>query len=445
MSYALGVDLGSSFVAAATAFGPRARMAFLGDNAAVAPSVVYQGADGGLLTGEVAGRRAAADPGRAASGFKDLLGEQTSVTLAGQPRSVVDLLAAQLRDVLRRVAEAEGAPPERLVLTRPASWGAYRQRLFAEAPRLVGRADTVMISDAEAVAAYFAEAHGLPSGSLLAVYDLGGGSFDAAVLGVRPGGVEILGRPEGFERLGGTTFDEAVLDLVISSSAGALDELDMGDPATVAALARLRHDCVVAKESLSSDTEATVPVLVPGRHLEVRVTRAAFEERVHARIDATVASLWRVLRSAQVTPAQLSALLLVGGSSRIPLVAQLVSQMVGRPVTPYPHGKHAVVLGAARLGVLAAAGGPVPPPPPPQQSPPRQPPPPKPPPDPPPQHPPPPQTNPAPPAPHPPTRHGHADGDWEPTATSRMLVIGVAVLALIVVALVVVFALLIRI
>ena len=71
---------------------------------------------------------------------------------------------------------------------------------------------------------------------------------------------------------------------------------------------------------------------------------------------------------------------------------------------------------------VAAAGGPVPPPPPPQQSPPRQPPPPQPPPDPPPQHPPPPQTNPAPPAPHPPTRHGHADGDWEPTATSRMLV-----------------------
>jgi molecular chaperone DnaK len=357
VNYTLGVDLGSSFVAAAVASGSRARMVFLGEDAVVTPSVVYEGEDGEVVTGDMAGHRAANSPDRAVGGFKGLLGDRTSVVLAGQPRSVIDLIGMQLRDVLRRVAEAEGGPPEALVLTHPASWGPYRKALFAEVPRRAGWSDVIMTSQPEAVATHYAKARDLPDGAVVAVYDLGGAAFEAAVLGVRPSGVEILGRPEGFERISGAAFDEAVIDLVVGSSLGKLDELDMRDPATVAGLARLRQDCVVAKETLSSDTEAVVPVLLPGRHLEVVVSRSGFEELVRARIDATVASLSRVLGSAGVTPDELSALLLVGGSARIPLVAQRVSESVGHPVTLHAHGKHAAALGAARLGVLAATQG----------------------------------------------------------------------------------------
>src|SRR6185437_12744419 len=176
----------------------------------------------------------------------------------------------------------------------------------------------------------------------VAVYDLGGGTFDATVLRKQPGGVEILGTPEGIERLGGVDFDEGILSYVDYAADGALSELDLGDPQTGVALARLRQDCVAAKEALSVDTETVVPVFLPGRHFDVRITRADFEDLIRAPIESTIGALSRTLASAQVAPGELSAVLLVGGSSRIPLVARMVSAELGRPTVVDTHPKHAV-------------------------------------------------------------------------------------------------------
>ncbi|MEU7811105.1 Hsp70 family protein, partial [Pseudonocardia sp. NPDC049154] len=136
------------------------------------------------------------------------------------------------------------------------------------------------------------------------------------------------------------------------------------DPQTTVALARLRQDCVLAKEALSIDTETTIPVFLPNRCFDVRLTRAEFEDMIRATIDSTVRALQRTLRSAGVSPDELSAVLLVGGSSRIPLVARMVSEELGRPTVVDAHPKYAVALGAALLagGSLAALGpgGPAP-------------------------------------------------------------------------------------
>jgi hypothetical protein len=161
--------------------------------------------------------------------------------------------------------------------------------------------------------------------------------------------VEILGTPEGIERLGGVDFDEALLSYVDYAADGALSELDLSDPQTGVALARLRQDCVAAKEALSVDIETVVPVFLPGRHFDVKITRNQFEDLVRAPIESTIGALTRTLASAQVEPGELSAVLLVGGSSRIPLVARMVSAELGRPTVVDTHPKHAVALGAATL------------------------------------------------------------------------------------------------
>ena len=189
------------------------------------------------------------------------------------------------------------------------------------------------------------------------MYDLGGGTFDATVLRKRTGGVEILGRPEGIERLGGVDFDEALLRFVDYCSDGGLSALDLSDARTRAAMAQLRQDCVLAKEALSVDTETLVPVLLPGRHFDVRITRSQFEDMIRAQIDSTLGVLSRTLESARVEPAELSAVLLVGGSSRIPLVAQMVSEGLGRPIAVDAQPKYAVALGAAVLAAAASAEG----------------------------------------------------------------------------------------
>jgi YVTN family beta-propeller protein len=345
----LGVDLGTTFVAAATAHDQGLEMAALGDRSTVMPAAVYLRDDGVLVTGDAAARRAVSHPDRIATEIKRRLGDPTPVLLGGTSHAVTDLLGALLQEVLARVGAERGGAPEEVVLTHPANWGPFRRELFEEVPRFAGLATALTVSEPEAAAAYYAATRRLSEGAVIAVYDLGGGTFDATVLQRNADGIEILGSPEGIERLGGADFDEAVLAHVNHATGGALSELDLGDTRTVVALARLRQDCVLAKEALSLDTEATIPVFLPGRHLDVRITRAEFEDMIRAPVESTIGTLTRALRSADVAPNRLSAVLLIGGSSRIPLVSEMISRELGRPTVVDAHPKHSVALGAAIL------------------------------------------------------------------------------------------------
>ncbi|MHA6795089.1 Hsp70 family protein [Pseudonocardia bannensis] len=357
MSYSLGVDLGTTFVAAAIARASGVEMFTLGDRTVVTPAVVYLREDSTLVSGDAAARRAVSSPDRVGREFKRRLGDPTPVMLGGSPYAVTALLGALLHDVVARVGETEGAVPDRVVLTHPANWGPFRRELFEEVPQLAGLSAPWMVTEPEAAAAHYAASRQLGDGDVIAVYDLGGGTFDATVLRKHPGGIEILGTPEGIERLGGVDFDEAILSYVNYTAGGALAELDMSDPQTAVALARLRQDCVLAKEALSIDTETTIPVFLPGRHFDVRLARSDFEDMVRAPIESTIGTLSRTLRSAQVAPEQLSAVLLVGGSSRIPLIARMISDALGRPTVVDAHPKYAVALGAAALAGTPATPG----------------------------------------------------------------------------------------
>ena len=356
MTYSLGVDLGTTFVAAAVARPTGVEMFPLGDCAVVTPAVVYVREDGSIVTGDAAERCAVSHPDLVGHGVKRRLGDPTPIMLRNTPYPVTTLLAAQLRDVLQKVVAAEGEPPERIVLTHPANWGPFRRELFHEVPQAAGLEAPQMVTEPEAAAAYYATSGRLGDGEVVAVYDLGGGTFDATVVRKQAEGLEILGTPEGIERLGGVDFDDAILSHVNYTAGGALTELDMGDAQTAVALARLRQDCVLAKETLSIDTEAVIPVFLPGRHFEVRLTRAAFEDMVRAPIESTIGALSRTVQSAGLAQSDLNSVLLVGGSSRIPLIAEMVGQEFGRPTVADAHPKYAVALGAASISAASLPG-----------------------------------------------------------------------------------------
>ena len=349
MTYTLGVDLGTTFVAAAIGQGSRVEMFTLGERSIVSPAVVYVREDGEVVTGDVASLRAVRNPDRVGREFKRRLGDPTPVMLGGRPYGVTTLLAALLQDVVRRVVARQGGEPDQVVLTHPANWGPFRRGLFEEVAELAGLPGAHMVTEPEAAAAHYATSRRLANGEIVAVYDLGGGTFDATVLRRRANEIEILGTPEGIERLGGIDFDEAILGYVNYSAAAAFAELDMRDPQATVALARLRLDCVAAKEALSDDVHTTIPVFLPNQHLEVELTRSDVEGMIRAPIESTISALTRTLASANVAPEQVSAVLLVGGSSRIPLVAQMIGQELGLPTVVDAHPKHTVALGAARL------------------------------------------------------------------------------------------------
>jgi len=357
--YALGIDLGTTFTAAAIWRNGYAEIVTLGSRTAAVPTVVLLRSDETFLTGEPANRRGVTEPHRLAREFKRRLGDTTPILLGGAPYSAEALMGKVLRWVVEEVSRREGQPPATICVSHPANWGAYKTDLLRQAVRLADiEYPVTLTTEPEAAAASYAQAQRLEPGAIVAVYDLGGGTFDAAVLRRTPTGFETLGQPEGIERLGGIDFDAAVFDHVSRALGGLLQTLDEDDPATIAAVGRLRQECVEAKETLSEDTDVTIPVLLPSTSTEVRLTRAELEAMVRPALQTSIEALRRALRSAQVTPEQLHSVLLVGGSSRMPVVAQLVGAELGRPVAVDAHPKHAIALGAAWQASASITGGP---------------------------------------------------------------------------------------
>jgi molecular chaperone DnaK (HSP70) len=359
MTYSLGVDLGTTFVAAAVARPTGIAMVPLGDQAVVAPAVVAVRPDGSIVTGDAAERRAVSQPALVARGLKRRLGDPEPVGLGDVSYPVATLLGAQLRDVVTRVSDREGGPAERIVLSHPTTWTPTRRGRFEEVARAAGLEAPLLVTDAEAAVQHAAPSR-LRDGGIVAVYDLGGGGFEATVVRTGPGGPEILGTPEGTDVLGGADIDEAILSYVDDAVGGALARLDLDDARTAVALARLRQDCVLAKETLSLDTEAVVPVFLPGRHFEIRLNRTTFEQMLRAPLQSTLDALSHAVRSAGLSPADVDAVLLVGGSTRIPMVAEMLGREFGRPLLEGVHPVHAVALGAAALAAAPAGYGAVP-------------------------------------------------------------------------------------
>jgi YVTN family beta-propeller protein len=277
VSYSLGIDIGTTFVAAAIArTGAAAQMIPLGDHAVVTPPVVGLRSDGTVATGETAQNC----PDGVGRELMNRLGDPTPVVVGGAPYEVTAVLGALLRDVVAKVTTAQGEPPDHIVLTRPASWGAFRCALFEDAARQAELTKPAVVTEPEAAVAHYAATQGWQDGDTIAVCDLDGGTFDATVVRKQSDKSEILGHPERLEHLGGD-----------------------GGPEL---------------------------------------------------IESTITALSDTLKSAQVEPAELRAVLLVGGSAEIPSAAEMVSAQLGSPVVVDSHPEHVVALGAATLAAASA-------------------------------------------------------------------------------------------
>ncbi len=324
MAYTLGIDLGTTYSAAAVGRDDRIDVFGLGTTAPVIPSVVVLRDDGSVLTGEAAERRSIHEPTRTAREFKRRLGDPVPIVLGGTPYGPEALMAHLLREIVNAVSERQGEGPALVVLAHPANYSEYKKGLLEESARLAGLdlATVRYISEPAAAAVSYARAERVEPGELVAVYDFGGGTFDAAVVRKTADGFDLLGRPEGMERLGGIDIDQAVLAHVDRSLDGMIGQLDGNDPSVRAPLARLREDARLAKESLSADTDTTLMIALPGLSTEVRLTREELESMIRPRVRETVEALERAVGSAGAQMSDVSRVLLIGGSSRIPLVAR---------------------------------------------------------------------------------------------------------------------------
>ncbi|MEZ5341366.1 MAG: Hsp70 family protein [Acidimicrobiales bacterium] len=347
MTYSIGLDLGTTASAAAIAADGGVSMFSVSHEDVVIPSVVYLGPDGTLLVGEPAERRAKSDPTGVAREFKRRFGDSLPLILQGSPVAANDLMLALATHLVDQVSVQQGAAPEQVVVCHPANWGNYKVSLLSDTLSNSSLPPHSLITEPAAAAIHGARQEHIEVGSVVAVYDLGGGTFDVALLRKLATGWEPVGRPGGIERLGGVDFDTAVLHHVVSSLGLDLTAFDDTDPAAIIAMDRLRDECREAKHALSVDTDAMIPVLLPGVNESVRITRAEFEGLIEPALRRTLQTFDTTVNASPVSMGDIDRVLLVGGSSRIPLVHQQVRSHTGRPVSAEAHPKHTVALGAA--------------------------------------------------------------------------------------------------
>ena len=330
------------------------------DGGAHLPSQVFLEQDGKLLIGRAAGRAAARAPERFERSPKTELGYR-ELLLGDELVDPEEAVAAVLREVLAVAMRHENKrAPDEVRLTHPARWGSRRKNALVDAAGRAGITGPRLISEPEAAIHHFAHSPRvtISPGNLIAVYDLGGGTFDTAVLRCTgPDAFELAGPPGGTAgdedkaEIGGDLFDRHVYEFCGR-------QIDAHDRPTWIAIRKpltrddrqaqrqLREDARDAKERLSSETKAEV--WVERIEQDVLITREQFDLMIEKGIKRSIAILDETLASAGVRGEQLTALFLTGGSSRIPLIYDRVLAHFGRADTQ-DDPKAIVALGAARM------------------------------------------------------------------------------------------------
>lgn len=353
----LAIDFGTSNTVAALLVPGQAPRVITFDDSPLLPSAVFCAQDGTLSTGREALRQARLDPARFEPNPKRRV-DDGEILLGDRVIPVVHAIAAVLRTVATEARrQLGGAMPDEVRLTHPAQWGAARKNVLISAAREagLGGGKLLLLPEPVAAAAQFTRLPGrsVPPGGSVAVYDLGGGTFDVAVVGRSAGAAEngeftVLAE-DGLTDLGGLDFDQALLDHVgRAASAGDPTRWQQlrrpADAATRRAARGLAEDVRAAKESLSryAQTEIALPAPFTDQH----VTRAEFTGLIRPNLLRSVELLAATLARAGVTPARLSGIFLVGGSSRIPLVAGLIQDRLRMTPVALDQPETAVVLGA---------------------------------------------------------------------------------------------------
>ena len=354
-AWSLAIDFGTSFTTGATSVegGPVEVLEF-GSSSRYLPSTVCLGPAGELFTGRDAVNEFVIDPARAEKLPKRALATQQYVRLGGRDVETVDLVAAVLSRVAGEARRRHGGrPPHRVVLTHPARWqpgGIELVRLGEAAARAgLGRPD--LVAEPVAAAHHYVHVSGtdLPVGGAIGVYDLGGGTFDTAVLRRSRSGFELAGPPGGDLNLGGEDLDAELLALVgryvEARDPQSWDDLWQADDlGALRARTRLQQDVTETKESLSSQLTATF--LLPGFDTALRLTRREYEEAVTGLLARSVDEMIDTVMRAGTTPQGLADIYLTGGSSRTPLVTNLLAAKLHRVPTTLDDPKAVVAQGA---------------------------------------------------------------------------------------------------
>ena len=350
MSKIIGIDLGTTNSCVAVLEGGEAVVIANAEGARTTPSVVAFAKTGERMVGQVAKRQAITNPDRTISSIKREMGSNYKVTIDGKNYTPQEISAMVLQK-LKADAEAYlGQTVTEAVITVPAYFTDAQRQATKDAGKIAGLEVKRIINEPTAAAL----AYGLDkeSDQKIMVYDLGGGTFDVSVLEIGDGIIEVLATA-GNNRLGGDDFDACITQYLVDEFRKA-EGIDLSNDKV--AMQRLREAAEKAKVELSSVTTSNInlPYITADatgpKHLDVTLTRAKFNELTHHLVEKTAGPVRQALSDAGLQPSDISKVLLVGGSSRIPAVQDMVKSLVGKEGFKGINPDECVAIGAAIQG-----------------------------------------------------------------------------------------------
>ena len=350
MSRVIGIDLGTTNSCVSVIEGGEAVVIPNSEGARTTPSFVAFTKNGERLVGQVAKRQAVTNSERTISSIKREMGTDYRVNIDGKKYSPQEI-SAMILQKLKADAEAYlGEAVTEAVITVPAYFTDAQRQATKDAGMIAGLNVKRIINEPTAAALAYGVDKEEPQ--KIMVYDLGGGTFDVSILDINSDVIEVLATA-GNNRLGGDDFDKCIVDYLVDEFKRE-NKIDLRKDPT--AMQRIKEAAEKAKIELSGITMASInlPFLTANKngplHMETMLTRAKFDELTHHLVDMTMGPVQQAMSDSGLTPRDLSKVLLVGGSSRIPAVQEAVKRFTGKEPFKGINPDECVAMGAALQG-----------------------------------------------------------------------------------------------
>ena len=358
MSKIIGIDLGTTNSCVAVMEGGKPTVVANTEGARTTPSIVAFTKTGERLVGEPAKRQAVTNSEKTISSIKRHMGTDYKVDIEGKKYSPQEISAMILQKLKGDAENYLGEKVTEAVITVPAYFNDAQRQATKDAGKIAGLDVKRIINEPTAAAL----AYGLDNENeqKIMVYDLGGGTFDVSIIEIGDGVIEVLSTA-GNNRLGGDDFDQKVTDYILAEFKKQ-EGVDLSNDKM--ALQRIREAAEKAKKELSSATTTNInlPFITATadgpKHLDMNLTKAKFDELTHDLVEKTAEPVQRALSDAGLQASELSKVLLVGGSTRIPAVQDKVRQLTGHEPSKSLNPDECVALGASvQGGKLAGDAG----------------------------------------------------------------------------------------